>query len=102
MTVRFDVLPGDQVETLGGQTGLVVSVDLDGYVMVWGPAIPFRTFYGKHLRVFARMPEEAGRLLETTFRLGGVEALSALRDNGLDGEPGDSLRMQFVEEIMTR
>jgi hypothetical protein len=100
--VKVDVLPGDQVETLAGQVGLVVSVDLDGYVLVLGPTIPLRTFYGKYLRVLTRMPEEAGAVLESAFRLGGLVALSALRDKEFDGEPGDTLRLLLVDEIMVR
>lgn len=100
--MNVDVLPGDMVETLGGQKGLIVSVDADGYALVLGSAIRLRTFYGGNLKILARMPEEAGRALEAAFRLGGVEALNALRDGDLNGEPRETLRMLLVEEIMTR
>lgn len=98
----IDVFPGDLVETLGAQTGLVVSIELSGYASVMLPELRIRVFYGGYLKVLSRMPEVAGLALASTYSLGGIEAVESLAESTDDGEPFQSVRLLTVAHVMHR
>ncbi|WP_437620688.1 hypothetical protein [Sorangium sp. So ce1151] len=101
VNTKDDILPGDQVKIPEDQLGLVISVESDGYALVLVPGTRRRICYAKGLKAITRMPKDAGEALASTYRLGGLDALEKLRDDGPDEKPSISLRRLLIQEILT-